>query len=1464
MAVSAAELKVILSATDNMSGTLKSAGSSLGALESGALNAGKALLAVGATAAIGGIAALAGGLGFAVKAAADFESQMSAISAVSGASASQMNDLRGMVLQLGADTSFSAIEAGQGVEELIKAGVSVADVMGGAAAASLNLAAAGAISVGEAATITSNSLNAFGKSGAEAGHVADVIAGAANASAIDVHEFGFSLAAVGAVAHAVGASFDDTATAIAVLGQAGIKGSDAGTSLKTTLLSLHPVTDKQIALFDQLGITTKGMGNKFYDAQGNFAGVANMAQVLQEATKGMTREQKLATLEMIGGTDAVRALSILMDQGAEGVNKMAESIAGISAADVANERLNNLSGSLEKMKGSLSTAAIAVGTAFLPNLRALADTVTAFINDHLPQIEAFAQGMADAFNGIDFSGIVNVLGSVFGPALTTAKEAWQTFVQALQGDWAPDATQIAPFTNAVGIAAVNMRELALAIANFNTEAAKPGSAASDLKIAFENIGLAADKASHALDGFSVQSGASTGHFYSDAEVIKIATAWLVGLAEAFRIAAQVAVTAGSAIAQQFQGIAKAMSGDLAGGIADFQAGFHKFEEIGPIMDTAGERVRAAIQDNMLPHLKMVPIAADEMLAAMERDVVQMATETDANLGVKIPQTVQDMADAVNRDMDIFGLAGVTGVAAFTDSVTTGMEEATVAAETGAAAISESVAPAMEALPPVADAAMAAFAASVDTGGAAAATAAITESQALVDGAGAIIATMPAVAEAGLGPVPGVAMAVGQETTAQFDAAIASIPSDTSATMGQVSGAVAAESGPAGGSAASVGISIVEGLRGAIQGGIASVAAAASALVSSAISAARAAADAHSPSKATYDLGTDLVDGLRNGLGTGDGLFDQIIGQFRDFITAASDYRSVAETILRIEQDTKSFRESAQLDAIRREWEMVDVVSEELRLKRDLVAAERDLLPARQAAANAERQISDITRGTLGQRQDLILIDAARNKIKLQQLDLEEKLIGLKSDDAAAKAIKIQLDGLRDQDKLLSNQAERIRINNDLQATSARVQREVLIDAVRNGEQALIPTQQMIALLESEINVWKADEAVVSNVTKNFVNSQALRIAALKDESLATAERINAGTALVDKLTAEGLISTTTAGKLRDLAAAALTGKGSSGEFFAAINLLITAMGGEAGAAGAATEKTAALASTISTTGAPAVAALGSAAATTAVTFDGHMSPAVDNAALAISGVLTPAAAGAASVFDDHMSPAVDNAALVLVSALDPALSAVASTLTDGVTPATDAQTLAVLAAIQKDGEWVDAVHAFEQQMGRTQTATEDVTGAIQTLNDTPPTIPTEGIDAATASMKKATSQAQKLAAALANLDKNTSSNAKAAFAKGTSANNTNVNPDFQALGGRVLGGSLNIVGEKGPELFVPGSNGTIIPHSEMAAVMSGASGGSTDRAPNITIQVNAPIYGVNDMEDVVIRALDRAGRRGRT
>jgi TP901 family phage tail tape measure protein len=326
-----------------------------------------------------GVAAVAG-FGAAINVAANFEKGISAIGAVSGATQGELDQLRQKALQLGADTAFSASEAAGAMEALAKAGISTTDILGGAADATVALAAAGEVDLTTAAEIASNAMNQFSLSAGQMPHIADLIAGAANASAIDVTDFGMSMAQAGATANLVGLSFDDMAVAITAMGNAGIKGSDAGTSLKTFLSNLQPTTKKQTELMKELGLITAEGGNQFFDAAGHVKSMADIGQTLQDSLKGMTDAQKSMALETIFGSDAIRAAAVVAKEGGKGFKDLAAQMAKVKAADVAKKRLDNFAGSMEQLKGSVETLVIQIGTPFLGVLKKVVDQITKVVN----------------------------------------------------------------------------------------------------------------------------------------------------------------------------------------------------------------------------------------------------------------------------------------------------------------------------------------------------------------------------------------------------------------------------------------------------------------------------------------------------------------------------------------------------------------------------------------------------------------------------------------------------------------------------------------------------------------------------------------------------------------------------------------------------------------------------------------------------------------------------------------------------------------------------------------------------------------------------------------------------------------------------------------------------------------------------------------------------------------------------
>ncbi|WP_422744360.1 phage tail tape measure protein [Micromonospora sp. WMMD754] len=310
-------------------------------------------------------AGLLGLAGAAVKFGMDFEKQMSAVSAATHASVGDIERLRAAALQAGKDTSYSATEAAQGVEELAKAGVSTAAILGGGLRGALDLAAAGGLDVAEAAETAASAMTQFNLQGSDVPHIADLLAAAAGKAQGSVHDMGYALSQAGLVAHQMGMSVEDTTGTLAAFASAGLLGSDSGTSLKSALLMLASPSDKAAALMGRLGINA-------YDAAGNFVGIAQMAGQLREKLGGLTQEQRNSALATIFGSDAIRAASVLYEQGADGIQEWIDKTndAGY-AAETARMRTDNLAGDIERLKGSLETLAIESSSGANGGLRTL-------------------------------------------------------------------------------------------------------------------------------------------------------------------------------------------------------------------------------------------------------------------------------------------------------------------------------------------------------------------------------------------------------------------------------------------------------------------------------------------------------------------------------------------------------------------------------------------------------------------------------------------------------------------------------------------------------------------------------------------------------------------------------------------------------------------------------------------------------------------------------------------------------------------------------------------------------------------------------------------------------------------------------------------------------------------------------------------------------------------------------------
>lgn len=420
-------LRLTLSANDKMSGVIRgvttSSDKEFAKMQKKIEGVSDSLDKVGKGALVAG-GVIAAPLVMGVKSAADFGSELSNIKAITGETNENIGKLRKLALKMGADTKFSALEAAQGITELQKAGVTTAQILNGGLAGALDLAAAGDLELADAAEIASTALNAFRDDNLSVAAASNILAGAANASATSVGELKYSLSMVAAVASGFKMSFKDTNIALALFAQNGLKGSDAGTSLKSMLMNLQPRTDEQVNTFVRLGLAQgklvkvtkagkeqyKLMSNAFFDSKGNIKSTTEISGLLHDKLKGLTNQQRLYALETMFGADAIRAANILFKEGAKGADKMWQSMSKVTAAQVAAVKMDNLKGALEELGGSIETSSINLGEKLVPSIKKLAEGVTLVTNlfGALPEPIQTVIALGGAFTAISLIGIGGV------------------------------------------------------------------------------------------------------------------------------------------------------------------------------------------------------------------------------------------------------------------------------------------------------------------------------------------------------------------------------------------------------------------------------------------------------------------------------------------------------------------------------------------------------------------------------------------------------------------------------------------------------------------------------------------------------------------------------------------------------------------------------------------------------------------------------------------------------------------------------------------------------------------------------------------------------------------------------------------------------------------------------------------------------------------------------------------------
>lgn len=328
----------------------------------------------------------------------NFEDAMSQAAGALDKPMEQMGELRDLAIQMGQETIFSATEAGNAITELAKGGLSEGQIQAGALQTAMDLAAASGMSLGDAANVVVQTMGAFGIEANNSAEAANALAGAAAASSTDVQPLTEALAQCSAGAKNAGWSVQETTAVLGKFADAGITGSDAGTSLKTMLQRLSAPTDKAATMIENLGIQTR-------DSNGNMLGASEMAEELQNKLGGLDAATRDAALQTIFGSDAMRAAIILTGSGAEGLEKYEKATNDQEAAQrMANSQMGEGSRAIEELKGSLETASIIIGDTLAPIIQKVAEIITNLVN----KFTSLPQGMQTTI--IAIAGIVAAVG----------------------------------------------------------------------------------------------------------------------------------------------------------------------------------------------------------------------------------------------------------------------------------------------------------------------------------------------------------------------------------------------------------------------------------------------------------------------------------------------------------------------------------------------------------------------------------------------------------------------------------------------------------------------------------------------------------------------------------------------------------------------------------------------------------------------------------------------------------------------------------------------------------------------------------------------------------------------------------------------------------------------------------------------------------------------------------------------
>ena len=338
---------------------------------------------------VGAVLGISVGLKDTIDTYKDFEAAMSQVKAVSGATGSEFDKLTAKAKEMGATTKFTATQsAAEAFNYMAMAGWDSQQMLDGIEGI-LDLAAASGEDLGTTSDIVTDALTAFGLKAGDAAHFSDVLAQSAASANTNVSMMGESFKYVAPIAGAMKYSVEDTSLALGLMANASVKGSMAGTSLKTALANMAAPTDKMATAMKKYGISLT-------DSNGNMKTLKGVLDNLRSSLGGLSETEKTAAASTIFGKEAMSGMLAIINATESDYNKLADSInnADGAASRMSDTMLDNLEGSITLLQSAMDGVKISFGERLSPYVRGIADWLT----DQMPNIE---QGLNEMMDWVD-------------------------------------------------------------------------------------------------------------------------------------------------------------------------------------------------------------------------------------------------------------------------------------------------------------------------------------------------------------------------------------------------------------------------------------------------------------------------------------------------------------------------------------------------------------------------------------------------------------------------------------------------------------------------------------------------------------------------------------------------------------------------------------------------------------------------------------------------------------------------------------------------------------------------------------------------------------------------------------------------------------------------------------------------------------------------------------------------------